>query len=50
MISHVMDLTQSEKLGIIIYFEIDFSFIIYYLNYLTFSTNLHLNQLILNWL
>ncbi len=44
MTSHFIELTQWEQLQIITYPEIDFSLIICYLIYLTFSVNLY-NQL-----
>lgn len=40
MTSHMMDLTQSRRFGIITYPEVDFSFIIHHLTYLTFLINL----------
>lgn len=40
---HVIDLTQLRQFNIIIYFELDFFFIIYHLTYLIFLINL-LNQ------
>ncbi len=47
MVSYMIGLTRSGWFIIINYFKIDFSLNIYYLTYLTFSTNLF-NQLILN--
>ncbi len=40
MTSYMMNLIQSEQFHIITYLELDLSFIIHYLTYLTFSVNL----------